>query len=31
MAEEQAQPVAIVEGGAEFAATDTVARRAVMA
>ena len=31
LAEEQAQPVLIVEGGAEFATADAVARRAVVA
>jgi acyl-coenzyme A thioesterase PaaI-like protein len=31
LAKEQAQPVVIVEGGAEFAAADAVARRAVVA
>ena len=30
LAEEQAQPVIIVEGGPEFAATDAVTRRAMM-
>ena len=31
LAEEQAQPVRIVESGAEFATADAVTRRAVMA